>query len=137
MPTINTWSLEELPKGEKLIGCKWVFAVKRDHLGKVERFKSRLVAKGYAQRFGINYNETFSPVARYSSIRLVIALAVEYKMYMHQMDVASAYLNSELTDVTDARVEVTQVIVRSQTKRSYLEREVGRGASRIWLCSLR
>lgn len=95
----NTWSLEELPKGEKLIGCNWVFAVKRDHLGKVERFKSRLVATGCAQRFGINYNKTFSPVARYSSIWLVIALAVEYKMYMHQMDVASAYLNSELTDV--------------------------------------
>ncbi len=95
----NTWSLEELPKGEKLIGCKWVFSVKRDHLGKVERFKSRLVAKGCAQRFGINYNETFSPVARYSSIRMVIALSVEYKMYMHQMDVASAFLNSELTDV--------------------------------------
>lgn len=99
----ETWSLVDLPKGEQPIGCKWVFAVNRDKDGNVDCFKSRLVAKGCSQRWGINYTETFSPVARYSKIRLVIALAVEHGMYIHQMDVSSAYLNGDLHDVVYMR----------------------------------
>jgi len=95
----KTWSLVDLPAGERTIGSKWVFAIKGDQYGYVERFKARLVAKDCRQEYGVNYTETFSPVARYSSIRLVIALAVEYKMFMHQMDVSAAYLNSDLQDV--------------------------------------
>lgn len=94
----KTWSLVDLPEGQKAIGCKWVFTLKRDKQGNIQSFKSRLVAKGCGQRPGINYFETFSPVARYSTIRLVIALAVEHGMFMHQMDVSSAYLNSNLHD---------------------------------------
>jgi len=95
----KTWSLVDLPKGEKTICCRWVFALKRYKNGHIERFKSRLVTKGCAQRQGIIYFETFSSVARYSTIRLVIASAVEHGMFMHQMDVSSAYLNRELRDV--------------------------------------
>ena len=94
----NTWELANLPKGQVAIGCRWVYAVKRDKDGGVQKFKSRLVAKGCSQRFGVNYHETFSPVVRYANIRLVVALAVEYGIYLHQMDVSSAYLNSELHD---------------------------------------
>lgn len=80
-----------------------MFAVKRDKNGEVDKFKSRSVAKGCAPRFGIKYSETFPPVARYSTIRLVIALAVEHCMYVHQIDVSSAYLNSELRDLVYMR----------------------------------
>jgi len=93
----------DLPAGEKAIGSKWVFAVKRNKMGKVERFKSRIVVKGCAQRYGVNFTDTFSPVARYSSIKLVIALAVENGLYMHQMDVSSAYLNGDLHETVYMR----------------------------------
>lgn len=94
----NTWSLVELPKGENAIGCKWVFKVKRNSDGKVDRFKARLVAKGYAQRYGVDYDETFAPVVRYSSIRAILAHAVQNDLMVHQMDVETAFLNGELNE---------------------------------------
>jgi len=94
----KTWELVDLPEGKKPIGCKWVFGIKVDKGGYVERFKSRLVAKGCAQLYGVDYFETFSPVVRYSSVRMIMALAVKNKLFLHQMDVSSAYLNSELSE---------------------------------------
>ena len=94
----QTWDLVELPDGRKPIGCKWVFKVKHTSDGKVERFKARLVAKGYAQKYGIDYDETFSPVVRFSSIRALLAFAVQNDMLIHQMDVVTAFLNGELKE---------------------------------------
>lgn len=94
----GTWSSVDLPPSKKAIGCRWIFNIKRNCDGSIERFKSRLVAKGCSQQQGVNYDETFSPVVRYATIRMVIALAAEHKMYLHQMDVSTAYLNSELAD---------------------------------------
>lgn len=94
----KTWSLVDLPKGHRAIPCRWVYAIKRNVDGEVERYKARLVAKGCHQRFGIDFHETFSPVVRYSTIRILLALAVKEKMYLHQLDVSTAYLNSDLHD---------------------------------------
>ena len=94
----DTWKLVELPNGRKPIGCKWVFKVKYGSDGKIERFKGRLVAKGYAQQYGIDYEETFSPVVRFSSIRLLLAYAVQNEMLIHQMDVVTAFLNGKLEE---------------------------------------
>lgn len=94
----KTWYLTELPKGKKAIPCRWVYNIKRKSNGEIERYKARLVAKGCNQIYGENYFETFSPVARYSTIRLLLALAVKNKMHLHQIDVTTAYLNSELED---------------------------------------
>ena len=94
----NTWSLVELPKNQKPIACKWVFDVKSNKDGEVERFKARLVAKGCSQQYGTNYTETFSPVIRYATLRMLFALAATHKLHLHQLDITTAYLNSELTE---------------------------------------
>jgi len=94
----NTWELVELPAGHKPIGCKWVFKVKYRSDGEVEHFKGRLVAKGYAQMYGIDYDETFAPVVRFSSIRTLLAFAVQNSLLIHQMDVVTAFLNGNLSE---------------------------------------
>uniref|UniRef100_A0A0A1X1V8 Retrovirus-related Pol polyprotein from transposon TNT 1-94 n=2 Tax=Zeugodacus cucurbitae TaxID=28588 RepID=A0A0A1X1V8_ZEUCU len=94
----ETWELIEPPKGQKVVRNKWVFSIKRDKEGNIQRFKARLVAKGCSQIYGVNYTETFSPVVRYCTIRLIFAIAAEYELHLHQMDVSTAYLNSELND---------------------------------------
>ncbi|KAL7731590.1 hypothetical protein ACLKA6_017529 [Drosophila palustris] len=88
----------ELPKGEKAIGCKWVFTLKRNSEGDIERYKARLVAKGCSQKFGIDYEETYSPVVRYATIRMVLAMAAEHELHVHQLDVSTAYLNGDLEE---------------------------------------
>ena len=80
------------------IECKWVFRAKHGKDGKVERYKACLVAKGYAQKYGVDYNETFSPVVRFSSIRALLAFAVQNDMLVHQMDVVTAFLNGHLKE---------------------------------------
>ena len=94
----ETWELVKLPEGRKTVGCKWVFRVKYDGEGRVKCFKGRLVAQGYSQKYGIDYDEVFAPVARLSSIRILLAFAVENKMKIHQMDVVSAFLNGKLRE---------------------------------------
>ena len=68
----ETWELVDLPEGREAIGCKWVFKLKHTSDGQVERFKGRLIAKGYNQKYGIDYDETFSPVVRFQSIRALL-----------------------------------------------------------------
>ena len=72
------WNLVDPPEGIKPIGCKWVFKKKTDIEGNVITYKARLVAKGYRQRQGIDFDETFSPVAMLKSIRILIAIAAHY-----------------------------------------------------------
>jgi hypothetical protein len=71
----NTWELTNLPKGHKTIDVKWVFKTKLTENGEVDKYKARLVVKGYKQEYEIDYTEVFAPVARHDTIRLVIALA--------------------------------------------------------------
>eukprot|EP00253_Pinus_taeda_P006707 PITA_06707 len=92
----DTWDLVPLPKGRKLVRCKWVYRIKYGPDGKVDKHKARLVAKGFSQVEGIDYTETFSPVAKMNSICLVLSLAGSLKWEVHQMDVKSAFLHGDL-----------------------------------------
>ena len=94
----DTWSLTKPPLGRKVIGSKWVFKIKHDENGDAERYKCRLVVQGYKQAQGIDYHETFAPVARFGSIRTLLAIAAKRKMYVHQMDVHTAFLNGTLDE---------------------------------------
>nr|ABA94411.1 transposon protein, putative, unclassified [Oryza sativa Japonica Group] len=94
----NVWDLEEIPKGDKTVGCKWVYKTKYDSRGNIEKFKARLVAKGFTQREGIDYNETFSPVSCKDSFRIIMALVAHYDLELHQMDVKTTFLNGDLEE---------------------------------------
>eukprot|EP00253_Pinus_taeda_P004328 PITA_04328 len=92
----NTWDLVPLPKGRKLVRCKWVYKTKFGPDGKVDKHKAHLVAKGFSQVEGIDYTETFSPVAKMNYIHFVLSLAVSLKWEVHPMDVESAFLQGDL-----------------------------------------
>lgn len=94
----QTWELVTRPANITPIGCKWVFKKKVNAEGVVTKFKSRLVAKGYSQVPGRDFKETFSPVIKLKSIRLLLALAVEMDFKIHQMDITAAYLNGTLKE---------------------------------------
>ena len=94
----NTWSLVKLPPGRSTVGCKWVFKTKHHSDGTVDRYKGRLVAKGFTQKSGIDYHYTFSPVVRHSSIRALLAYGLNHNMIIHQMDVVTAFLNGKLEE---------------------------------------
>ncbi|GJZ56863.1 putative ribonuclease H-like domain-containing protein [Tanacetum coccineum] len=89
---MNVWTLVDLPHGKKAIGTKWVFRNKKDQRGIVVRNKARLVAQGYRQEEGVDYDEVFAPVARIEAIRLFLAYASFMDFTVYQMDVKSAFL---------------------------------------------
>ena len=94
----DVWKLVPRPKNRSVVGTKWVFRNKTDPDGIVTRNKARLVAKGYSQQEGIDYDETYAPVARLEAIRIFLAYAAHMKFKVFQMDVKSAFLNGELEE---------------------------------------
>jgi hypothetical protein len=94
----HTWELAELPRGHSMITLKWVFKLKRDEAGAIVKHKARLVARSFMLREGIDFDNTFVPVARMESVRLLFALAAQEDWRVHHMDVKSAFLNDDLKE---------------------------------------
>ena len=100
----DVWNIIKKPENANIISTRWVFVKKMDENGNLQKYKARLVARGFEQIFGVDYNETFAPVVRFTSIRLILTLAVKYKMHVHQMDVKTAFLNGEINE--DVFIEI-------------------------------
>ena len=95
----ETWEeVDELPPGRRALGSKWVFRIKRNADGMITRYKARLVVKGYEQREGIDYDETYAPVAKFTTLRLLLTIAAIDDMDIDQMDFVTAFLNGELPE---------------------------------------
>ena len=94
----GTWELVPLPKGKNIVGCRWVFKVKRNAEGGIDRYKARLVAQGFSQKEGLDFEEVFSPVVKHTSIRVLFALSVQLGWFCHQIDIKTAFLNGTIKE---------------------------------------
>ena len=89
----NTWVLCELPPGRRVMGTKWVFKIKVDAMNIFERYKARIVAQGFSQIAGLDFNETWAPVVRIESVRVLLALAALFDLWIIHIDAKTAFLN--------------------------------------------
>ena len=94
----ETWELTELLENKVPIGCKWLYKTKFNADGNIDKYKAILVAKGYSQKEGIDYEDTFAPIAKLNTIRIMIALATQHNWKIPQLDVKSAFLNGDLKE---------------------------------------
>ena len=94
----KTWDLVKAPEGRNIIDSKWVFKVKTNADGTIERHKARLVARGFNQTAGVDFKENFSPVVKYTSIRTFCAIVNQLDLELHQRDVSTAFLNGDLQE---------------------------------------
>ena len=89
----NTWTLVDKPPNINIVGSRWTFRLKRDNMGNIDHYEARLVAQGFSQVPGLDFNKTYSPTIRLTSIRLILTLACKYDLELRHIDVKGAYLN--------------------------------------------
>jgi IS30 family transposase len=94
----GTWEITVIPEGKKAVGCKWIFSIKHNADGSINRYKARLVAKEFTQSYGVDYEETFAPVAKLNSVRVLLSLEANLDWPLHQLDIKNAFLNGELEE---------------------------------------
>ena len=92
----DTWDIVDKPQDKNIVACRWVFSIKSDKFGNPSKYKARLVAKGFTQEYMIDYNETYAPVARIPTFRMIMTIANEHNLLVHHMDVKTAFLNGEI-----------------------------------------
>lgn len=128
----KTWVLCKLPPNRKTISCKWVFKLKRKANGDIEKYKARLVARGFTQEKGFDFNETYSPTARLTTFRVLMSMANHFGYFVHQMDVKCAFLNGSIQE--EIYMEQPEGFVKDNSLVCKLERSLYglKQASRMW-----
>jgi hypothetical protein len=109
----GTWELVKLPHGRKAIGSKWVFKVKRNPDGTVKCYKAHLVAKGFGQRPGVNFDEMFAPTTKWAALHAILTLATLKNLELESIDISNTYLNSELHKV-NVYMQQPRILLRSK-----------------------
>jgi hypothetical protein len=94
----DVWEIVPRPNSKDVVSSRWLFKIKHAADGSIDKYKARFVAHGFSQKEGIDYEETFAPIARYTSIRTIIALAAKMKWRLHQMDVKTTFLNGVIEE---------------------------------------
>ena len=112
----STWELVPLPEGKKTVGCRWVYTVKLKADESIDRYKVRSVAKGYTQKYGVYYQETFAPVAKLNTIRILISVATNRGWPLNQFGIKNAFLNGDLEE--EVYMEVPQGVKRCTSNRN-------------------
>lgn len=128
----GTWILCDLPPGRNPISCKWTFKLKRKANGDVDKYKARLVARGFTQEKGFDYSETYSPTAKLTTFRVLMATANHFGYYIGQMDVNSAFLNGELKE--EIYMQQPEGFIKDKSKVCKLIKSLYglKQASRVW-----
>ena len=114
----DTWELTTLPQGQKAIGVKWVYKIKRTVDGEIDWYKARLIARGYKQQYGVDYVEVFALVTKVDTVRMLISFAAHHSWKIYQLDIKSAFLNG----ILDEEVYVEQpegFIVEEEEQKVY------------------
>jgi hypothetical protein len=94
----DVWDVFPRPKEKSVVSLKWIYKTKHTADGSIEKYKARFVARGFSKKQGIDYEETFAPVARYTSIKTILSLVAMMKWKVHQMDVKATFLNGEINE---------------------------------------
>lgn len=132
----RVWELVDRPHNENVIKCKWVFKVKHDASGNFDKYKARLVARGFSQKEGIDFNETFAPVVRHSTMRILFSLANQLDLDMEHLDVATAFLNGDINEVI--YMEQPKGFCDNSNKVCLLKKSLYglKQSSRMWNCRI-